>query len=65
MEQGDVIYVKQGPYIVGNGVVAGSYRFKKESQIRRAGGDIWQHTRRCVGCLGFRQSVCNSGNSRL
>ena len=53
MEQGDVIYVKQGPYIVGNGVVAGSYRFKKESQIRERGGDIWQHTRRVRWVPGF------------
>jgi Zn finger protein HypA/HybF involved in hydrogenase expression len=46
MDEGDVIYVKQGPTIVGKGVVAGPYRFDKKNRIQEPDGAFWQHQRR-------------------
>jgi len=45
MEPGDVIYVKQGPMIVGKGVVTGPYYFDKDNRITDPGGTPWQHQR--------------------
>jgi Zn finger protein HypA/HybF involved in hydrogenase expression len=46
MDEGDIIYVKQGPMIVGKGVVAGPYRFDKKNRIQEPNGAFWQHQRR-------------------
>jgi hypothetical protein len=46
MDEGDVIYVKQGPMIVGKGFVAGPYRFDKKNRIQEPDGAFWQHQRR-------------------
>jgi hypothetical protein len=43
MKSGDVIYVKEGPKIVGKGVVTGSYTFDSESQIVASNGVPWEH----------------------
>ena len=34
MKEGDIIYVKQGPRIVGRGVINGSYQFDYEYRLR-------------------------------
>jgi Zn finger protein HypA/HybF involved in hydrogenase expression len=53
MQKGDVIYVKQGPYIVGKGIVAGPYRYDKRSQIREPEGEYWQRLRHVHWVPGF------------
>ena len=46
MKEGDVIYVKQGPRIVGKGVIIGPYQFDKNGRIRDPNdGAHWQHQR--------------------
>lgn len=45
MEPGDVIYVKQGPMIVGKGVVTGPYHFDRRNRIIDGDGVPWQHQR--------------------
>lgn len=46
MREGDIIYVKQGPRIVGRGIVKGPYRFDHEYRLRsRATGNPWSHQR--------------------
>jgi hypothetical protein len=39
VREGDVIYVKEGPSIVGRGVVVGRYQFDPSGQINS--GDLW------------------------
>lgn len=46
MAEGDVIYVKQGPKIVGRGVVQGPYFFDSKNCVADPGGTPWQHQRR-------------------
>jgi hypothetical protein len=41
MKAGDVIYVKQGPKIVGKGVVQGSYQFDSKFRLRDTNGFPW------------------------
>lgn len=43
MKPGDVIYVKEGPKIVGKGVVTGPYAFDSESRIVGSDGVPWEH----------------------
>ena len=43
MEKGDIIYVKQGPKIVGRGIVKGPYRFDYEHRLRNPNGLPWAH----------------------
>ncbi len=45
MEEGHVIYVKQGPMIVGKGVVVGPYQFDGRNRITDRDGTPWQHQR--------------------
>jgi hypothetical protein len=45
MTEKDVIYVKQGPMIVGKGVVTGPYQFDKNNRIEGPQGVYWQHQR--------------------
>ncbi len=45
MRKGDVIYVKQGPLIVGKGTVTGPYQFDSNNPIRDPNGAPWQHQR--------------------
>jgi hypothetical protein len=45
VEVGDVIYVKQGPMIVGKGVVTGPYHFDRRNRITDRKGVPWQHQR--------------------
>ena len=44
MKKGDVIYVKQGPEIVGRGVVQGGYVFDSPARITDANDVDWPHT---------------------
>jgi hypothetical protein len=53
MQEHDVIYVKQGPMIVGKGVVTGPYRFDKKNRIQDPNGTPWQHQRRVTWEAGF------------
>ncbi len=48
MEVGDVIFVKEGPTIVGRGVVSGPYCFVKNNRVEDLGGAVWQHQRQVV-----------------
>jgi hypothetical protein len=43
MRTGDVIYVKEGPQIVGRGVVRGSYRFDSRFRLIDYYGSAWAH----------------------
>ena len=43
MKRGDVIYVKQGPQIVGKGIVQRKYQFVANSTIRHSPKRPWQH----------------------
>jgi len=43
MKKGDVIYVKQGPSIVGKGIVQGSYDFDSEFRIVDPNDYPWPH----------------------
>jgi hypothetical protein len=43
MSEGDTIYVKQGPRIVGRGKVKGPYRFDHEYRLRNPQGKPWAH----------------------
>src|SRR6266404_3591423 len=45
MDKDDVIYVKQGPRIVGKGIVTGPYQFDKHNRIQEPNGAYWQHQR--------------------
>ena len=45
MQERDVIYVKQGPMIVGKGVVTGPYQFDNHKRIRVPNGAFWEHQR--------------------
>jgi len=46
MKEGDVIYVKKGPMIVGKGVITGPYQFDKKGRIQDPNdGAPWQHQR--------------------
>lgn len=45
IEPGDEIVVKEGPKIVGRGVVTGPYHFAAASQIAEPSGVTWQHHR--------------------
>jgi len=43
MQAGDIIYVKQGPQIVGKGVVKGPYFFDRRARIVDRYGTAWRH----------------------
>ena len=64
MEEGDVIYVKQGPMIVGKGVVAGPYRFDKKNRIQEPDGAYWQHQRRVDWIPAFPQIQIQLGHQQ-
>lgn len=53
IEQDDIIYVKQGPNIVGRGVITGPYRFDKKNRIHDPEGRPWQHQRPVSWTFGF------------
>jgi hypothetical protein len=43
MKVGDVIYVKQGPKIVGKGIIKGAYQFDEEFRLKVPNGKPWAH----------------------
>ena len=43
MKEGDIIYVKQGPEIVGRGIVKGPYQFDHEHRLLSPDGFSWSH----------------------
>lgn len=43
MKTGDVIYVKQGPQIVGKGIVRGSYQFDYKRRLVDPYRNVWAH----------------------
>jgi hypothetical protein len=45
MQEGDAIYVKEGPMIVGKGIVEGPYQFDYQNRLKGPKGDCWQHQR--------------------
>jgi hypothetical protein len=45
VEAADTLYAKQGPMIVGKGVVTGPYQFDKRNRIKDLNGVPWQHQR--------------------
>lgn len=55
MRSGDIIYVKEGPNIVGRGIVIGPYEFDAVGPIAVPGGlCAYRHQRRVCWCRGFR-----------
>ena len=43
MKEGDIIYVKQGPKIVGKGIVKGPYQFDSKFRLIVPNGKPWAH----------------------
>jgi hypothetical protein len=65
MEVGDIVYVKQGPMIVGKGVVAGPYQFDKKNRIQDRSGTPWQHQRRVIWTPGFPEVPIQIGRQQV
>src|SRR5262249_4105109 len=55
MAVGDVIYVKDGPKIVGKGIVEEDYRFDRVGIIPGALGTRWRHQRKVKWLRSFRE----------
>ena len=64
MRPGDVVYVKDGPRIVGRGVVAGPYRFDSDSTIVETNGVPWQHQRPVTWEPGVPEVTIQVGSSQ-
>jgi hypothetical protein len=64
MRPGDVIYVKEGPRIVGRGVVAAPYRFVPASAIVEPRGVPWQHQRPVTWEPGVPEVAIQVGTSQ-
>ena len=64
MDEGDIIYVKQGPKIVGKGVVDGPYQFDKKNRIVDPDGTPWQHQRRVKWVAGFPEIPIQIGRQQ-
>lgn len=47
MQEGDTIYVKSGPKIVGRGTVDGPYYFDAAERVQHD-GEVWQHQRKVI-----------------
>lgn len=62
---GDVIYVKEGPTIVGKGIIESGYFFDGENQIREPKGAYWQHQRRASWLRDFQPIKIQLGRSPL
>lgn len=65
MAVGDVIYVKQGPMIVGKGEVTSGYRFEKRTRVRGPDGTPWQHQRRVTWVQGFPEIPVQVGSQQV
>ena len=65
MEENDVIYVKEGPMIVGKGVVAGPYQFDEESRIRSGNGESWRQQRRVTWLGDFPEMLHTLGHQQV
>lgn len=55
MKAGDIIFVKQGPKIVGKGVVKGSYQFDSEFRLITPDGYPWAHQVPVEWASGFHE----------
>src|SRR5262249_12950878 len=56
IQPGDALYVKQGPMIVGKGIVQGGYRFDQERRLFWTDGRkvvYWPHQRQVAWCPNF------------
>ena len=65
MREGDVIYVKQGPKIVGKGVVSGPYHFDSLGQIQTPDGTRWKHQRPVNWVRSFPEITIQVGRNQL
>ena len=65
MEEGDIIYVKQGPRIVGKGAVSGPYQFDKKNRIVDPYGVPWQHQRRVSWASEFPEVEIQLGRQQM
>jgi hypothetical protein len=65
IQEGDTIYVKKGPLIVGKGVVAGPYRFDKRNRIQDPEGTPWQHQRSVTWSPRFPQVRIQLGRQQI
>src|SRR5262249_12497548 len=65
IKEGDIIYVKQGPKIVGKGVVTSAYQFDEEDRIVDHEGSPWQHQRRVSWTPGFPEVEIQLGNQQI
>lgn len=64
MQKGDIIYVKEGPMIVGKGVIIGDYKFDKKNRIKEPSGAYWQHQRSVNWSRGFFKTRIQIGKSQ-
>lgn len=64
MKKGDAVYVKQGPMIVGKGVVKGNYRFDTSNRVHDPDGTSWQHQRRVRWTPGFPEVPIQIGHQQ-
>jgi len=65
MQPGDTIYVKQGPKIVGRGVVIGPYNFDEHGFVREKSGNPWQHQRSVAWHPDFPEVAIQLGDAPL
>lgn len=63
MKENDVIYVKQGPLIIGKGIV-GPYQFDADNRIQGMDGEYWQHQRPVTWMPDFPQVRVQLGRSQ-
>jgi hypothetical protein len=64
MKAGDVIYVKQGPKIVGKGIVKGPYQFDAAFRLVEPGGDPWGHQVPVDWALDFQEIEVQVGSEQ-
>jgi predicted HNH restriction endonuclease len=64
MKEGDIIYVKEGPRIIGQGVVAGPYQFDQTGSVKSATA-YWRHQRVVRWAAEFPELVCQLGIQQI
>jgi hypothetical protein len=65
MKAGDIIYVKQGPRIVGRGVVKGHYQFDSKFRLTDPSGAPWAHQVPVQWLLDFPEARILLGSEPL
>ncbi len=66
MAVGDLVYVKEGPLIVGRGIVIGAYQFNRAAPIVVPGGICpYRHQRRVRWCPEFQMVQVQVGQPQI